>query len=268
MATTEILKSWNYKALCENCGRHVMFRSVLGKLKGLSKEIDFIRECAIEDLHGFLDVEKQVRRESLVKFSFMIPVEERRAEYASVTHNRVVTTPEGAIPSREEARKLYGVEEAMGVMKREHASGLYGLLCSMDLAYTATSLSNPSEKLSEDDYKIRVKAAILGLMELLSGHFGAAQARALPIIKVTELICLASKTPVPNLVHGFYKDYAKESASMVKTAISRGLAKSGEIKVLVVGEGPVSAFKAEGVSFEEAKTFSEAIGGVLKMVEG
>ncbi|RJX15611.1 type I-A CRISPR-associated protein Cas7/Csa2 [Candidatus Bathyarchaeota archaeon] len=267
VATTEILKSWGYKAICSNCERHIMFRSVLGKTENLSDEIDFIRKCAIEDLHGFLDVEKQIRRESLVKFSFMIPVEERRAEYSSITHNRVVTTPRGNVPDREEARKLYGVEEAMGVMKREHASGLYGFLCSMDLAYVATSLSDPSKKLSRDNYKVRVKAAILGLTELLSGHFGAAQARALPIVKVTELICLASKTPIPNLAHGFYKDYAEESAGIVKTAVEKGLVKENQIKVLVVGEKPASAFKAKDVSFKEVKTFSEAIGEVLGMIE-
>ncbi len=251
VATTEILKGWGYPALCDSCKRHVMYRSVLG----LNEEFDYIEKCAIEDLHGFLDAKKQIRRESLVKFSFMIPIEEQRAEYASITHNRVVVDEKGSIPSQ---------EQAMMVMKREHASGIYGFLCSMDLAYAGTSLANPDKKLDANDRKLRAKAAIAALTELLSGHFGAAQARAMPIIKVTELICIASKKPLPNAVHGFYKDYAEETASIIKAAVDQGLVNPEEIKIAVVGEKPAEAFKAKGIPVEVVTTASEAVTKIME----
>jgi CRISPR-associated protein Cas7/Csa2 subtype I-A len=236
-----------------------MFRSILGRTANCKEEFDYLQKCAIEDLHGFLDVNTQVRRESIVKFAFVIPIEELRAEYASITHNRVVVTTKGNVPSREEARELYGVEEAMGVMKREHASGIYGFLCSMDLAFVGVSQANPDKRLSPDERKIRAKAAIAALMELLSGHFGAAQARALPIIKVTELICVASKKPIPNAVHGFYKDYAEETASIIKVAFDKALVMPDEVRVAAMGEKPITAFKEKGIKIEEAKATSEAI---------
>jgi len=264
IATVETLKSWGYGALCNECKRHIMFRSTLGRTAGCKDEFDYLQKCAIEDLHGFLDIHTNIRRESIIKFAFMIPIEELRAEYTSITHNRVVTMPQGNVPTREEAREFYGVEEAMGVMKREHASGVYGFLCSMDLAFVGISQANPDKKLSLDERKIRAKASVAALIELFSGHFGAAQARASPIVKVMELICTVSKKPIPNAVHGFYKDYAEETASIIKVALDQALATPDEIKVAVVGEKPIMAFKEKGVEIEEAKTASEAITKIME----
>jgi CRISPR-associated protein Cst2 len=265
VATVETLKSWGYGALCDECKRHVMFRSVLGRMAGCKDELEYLQKCAIEDLHGFLDVATNIRRESIVKFSFMIPIEELRAEYESVTHNRVVVMPGGNVPTREESRQRYGVEEAMGVMKREHASGVYGFLCSMDLAFTGVSLANPDKKLPPDERKIRARAAIAALTDLLSGRFGAAQARALPIIKVTELICIASKKPIPNAIHGFYRDYAEETAGIVKVALDRALVKPDEIRVAVVGEKPLMAFKERAIKVEETRAVPEAIAKIMEV---
>lgn len=244
-ATVEILGSWGYSAICDNCKRYVMYRSTLG----LNKEYEYIKACAIEDLHGFLDPEKQIRRESVVKFSFMIPIEEQHSEFSSITLNRVVIDQEGKIPKG---------EQAMMLMKREHASGIYGFLCSMDLAFAGISLANPNNKLPQNDRKIRVKAAIAALMDIFSGNFGAAQARATPIIKTLELICMASEKPIPNAVHGFYKDYDEETVSIVKSAISQGLVQQNEIKIAVMGK-PVDAFKKKGIPIDEVKTAPEAV---------
>ncbi|MEM4489204.1 MAG: type I-A CRISPR-associated protein Cas7/Csa2 [Desulfurococcaceae archaeon] len=248
VATTEILRSWGYNAICDNCRRHVMYRSVLK----LSNEYEYLQKCAIEDLHGFLDTDTQIRRESIVKFSFMIPVEEQRSEFSPITHNRVVIREEGKID-----------EQAMMVMKREHASGIYGFLCSMDLAFAGVSLANPDKKLQQHDRKIRARAAVAALMDLFSGHFGAAQSRAIPIIKTLELICIASRRPIPNAVHGFYMDYAEETAGIVKATINQGLVNQDEIKVVVVGR-PASIFKAEQILIDEVKTVSEAVTKILE----
>ncbi|MEM1542861.1 MAG: type I-A CRISPR-associated protein Cas7/Csa2 [Ignisphaera sp.] len=250
IATTEILRSWGYNVICDSCRRHVMYRSVLG----LNEEYEYLQKCAIEDLHGFLDAIKQIRRESIIKFSFMIPVEEQRSEFFSITHNRVVIDEEGKIPKG---------EQAMMVMKREYASGIYGFLCSMDLAFAGVSLANPDKKLPQHDRKIRARAAIVALIDLFSGHFGAAQSRATPIIKTLELICIASRRPIPNAVHGFYMDYAEETAGIVKAAINQGLVKQDEIKIVVVGR-PASIFKAEQILIDETKTVSEAITKILE----
>ncbi|MCS7385439.1 MAG: type I-A CRISPR-associated protein Cas7/Csa2 [archaeon GB-1867-005] len=253
VALVDLLKSWGYDKLCENCSRHVMFRSNLG----LNDEIEYIEKCAIEDLHGFLDPNKQIRRESVCKFSFIIPVEDIRAEYSAVTHNRVVINEKGAVAT----------EQAMMIMKREYASGLYGFGCTMDLTYAGRSQSNPSKVIDVNERKIRIKAAILSLGHVFSGQVGAAQARALPIMKVTEAIILISKRPIPNAIHGFYMDYAEETAGILKALVEKGFLSEGDFKVYAVGSEPAKALREVGLVFEEKKSLSEAIACAAEDVE-
>ncbi|RLE88070.1 MAG: type I-A CRISPR-associated protein Cas7/Csa2 [Thermoprotei archaeon] len=253
----ELLKEKGVASLCDSCKRFIMYRSTLP----YNEEFEFIKACAIEDLHGFLQPNTQVRRESLVKFAFMIPVEEMRAEYAAITHNRVVTTPEGRIPAE---------EQAMMVFKREHASGVYGFLCSMDLKYVGKPLAdpeNPEKTLPLKERKLRAKCAVLALADVLSGRFGAASSRAMPAIRTIELICAVSRQPIPNLVHGFYMDYLEESARMLGS-LSSSLA--GEIKVFVYGDRVVkelSKVKALENVLEIEKSPISALAEASRVVE-
>jgi len=116
-----MLKHWHAKhlaelakrdnlPLCKDCGRGVFFRT---RLKVKSEE-DMIKACVIDDIHGFLATETTVRRESLFKVSFAVPVEELRPQVVSVTHNRVVTEETGEIS-----------KEGMIPFKNDYASGIY-----------------------------------------------------------------------------------------------------------------------------------------------
>jgi len=235
----ERLKELNYGGLCNYCSRFIMFRS---PDKTITSEEEFIKKCAIEDLHGFLQPDQQIRRESIVKFAFMLPIADLRAEYAAVTHNRVVLEPSGKIQA----------QEAMMIFKREYASGVYGFACTMDLAYVGVPLANPIQPvIGADDRRLRAKVAMLALADILTGRFGAASSRALPVMRTTELICAVARQPLPNLVHGFFRDYAEESARVLKAALGSGLVK--DLKVFVVGR-PAEALK-------------ELPEGVLKIVE-
>ena len=236
LALIPLLESQGSSSICDLCKQRVMFRSP----HNLASEFEYVKACAIEDLHGFLDPRSNIRRESLVKFSFMIPVEEHEASVSAITHNRVVLTPQGKVPTRKEARELWGREEAaaMMVFKREHASGLYGFVCSMDLAYVGRSTQSPSLVVSREERKDRARAAILALTHVISGQMGAAQARALAAMKTTELICIASKNPIPNATHGFYNDYAENTAYMLRS-LSRSSIISIENTKVAVTEGRI-----------------------------
>jgi len=223
----DLLKSAGYSKICEYCSRHVMYRS---PDKSKRDEGEFIAGCAIEDVHGFLQPDNQVRRDSLMKFSFMLPVEELRAEYEAVTHNRVVI---------EETGKISSQEREMMVFKREHASGVYGFLISGDLAYIGRPLGSPDDTekwLPLEDRRVRAEAAVLALVNLLSGRFGAAASRAAPVMRLSEIILAISRQPIPNLVHGFYYDYAEESGKILQAVLNSGIAK--DLKVYVSGEKP------------------------------
>ena len=254
VALTDRLLSQGYGKICETCKRHVMFRSNLP----YDDEIKYIEECAIEDIHGFLNPNKQVRRESIAKFSFIVPVEDIRAEYEAVTHNRVVLTGKGTIPAE---------EAAMMVFKREHASGVYGFSCSMDLAYVGKAMADPTKTLSAEDRKVRAKAATLALADILSGRTGAAQSRALPIVKVVELLAVVSKKPIPNMVHGFYRDYAEESLGIIKAFLEKRIISKDEVKVYVVGEKLAELAKQLGEVAVIKKSAFEALADIAEVVE-
>ena len=250
----ERLKEENYDMLCDHCSRFVMYRS---PDKNVTSEDDFISRCAIEDLHGFLQTDQQIRRESIIKFAFMLPIEEFRAEYAAVTHNRVVLEPTGKVQAK----------EAMMVFKREYASGVYGFACTMDLAYVGRPLANPEKTvIDDDDRRLRAKVAMLALADLLTGRFGAASSRALPVMRTTELICAVGKQPLPNLVHGFFKDYAKESARVLKSVLDSGLVK--DLKVFIAGRELDTAFNdmPEGV-VESLESPIDAVTKAAEVVE-
>lgn len=254
--TVERLKEAGNSTLCDSCSRFIMYRSTME----YDDEFEFVKNCAIEDLHGFLQPNKQVRRESIVKFAFMIPVEEIRAEYAAVTHNRVVTSETGKIP---------GEEQAMMVFKREYASGVYGFSCLMDLAYVGRSLSDPENSnkiLPASERKLRAKSSILALADVLTGQFGASSSRAVPIIQTTELICAVAKQPLPNLIHGFFRDYAEESCKMLKAVLDSKLVK--DLNVFIVGDRITEAFSELPSNIVNiASSFVEAIAKAAEVVE-
>ena len=251
--TVERLLEAGYGGICDYCRRFIMYRS---PDKTVPNEQEFIRRCAIEDLHGFLQPDQQIRRESIVKFAFMIPVEDMRAEYAAVTHNRVVLDETGKIQA----------EEAMMIFKREHASGVYGFLTAMDLAYVGRPLANPTQVvINGDERRIRAKAAVLALADILTGRFGAASSRATPIMRTTELICAVSKQPIPNLIHGFYMDYAEESSKVLVASLKSGLVR--DLKVFAYGEGPAKALSGEELSVEVTDSPMDAVVKVAEVVE-
>lgn len=205
----------NYDKICDTCRRKIMFRSAIKR----NSEFEYIQNCLIEDVHGFLKPDQQIRRESIAKFSFLIPVEELEVKYSTITHNRVVTNEKGE------------VTKDMMVFKREHESGVFGFNIVVDLAYIGRAQSDPTQSLDKNERITRARLVVKALADLLSGNFGAAQARALPIVKLEELIALLSSMPGPNLVHGYFKDYAEETFNIIKNYYINGNA-----KVYVLGE--------------------------------
>ena len=200
----EVYKSLGGQQLCDYCERLIGFRSP--DKKGSSEEY-FVKKCAGEDVHGFLQPDNQVRRDSLVKASFIVPVEELEHSVDTVTHNRVVVNESGVV-SRD-----------MMIIKRQYSSALYGFQLNMDLAYVGKLLFSGDAKdvLNKDERERRVKAALLALLPLLSGQLGASRSRAEPVWKVEELVVACSAHPLPSLTHGHYSDYFSES---VKTLAS------------------------------------------------
>lgn len=182
----------------------------------LKNETDILAKFATADVHGYLAPATQNRRESLVKFSFVIPCEETIKEaldVAAVTQNRVVVDEKGNIEGGDTEEG-----KAMMVFKRQYASALYGFASTFDVYYVGRPLSNPNNVAitNAEERKERAKLAVLAYINLLGGRFGANTSRGLPALDVDELIAVVSEKPVPIAKHGFYSDYIDETIRITK----------------------------------------------------
>lgn len=221
VVTGNSLKHWHFvhfvsmyselggKNLCEYCKRLMGYRSP--DKQGKDEEY-FVRKCAGEDIHGFLQPENNVRRESLVKMSFLLPVEDLETRFDTITHNRVVVSERGTIEEGERGMMLF---------KRQYASAVYGFSMVLDLEYVGRLLYDANHRAVVDDEEIkrRSKAALLALVPLLSGDMGASRSRAQPAWRVEELIAAWSQKPIPPLTHGHYKDYVEQFVRMLATYV-------------------------------------------------
>jgi len=244
----EIAKSKNMP-LCDDCKRGVFFRT---RLK-VNSEDELIKKCVIDDIHGFLSTETTVKRESLFKVSFAVPVEEIGAKIVSVTHNRVVTEESGKI-----------AKDGMMPFKNEYASGIYAFAVAFDAKYTGIPLANPSNKAIDDaQRRERVKIAIAALGNMLQGEMGAKMSRALPISKTIQSIVVVSKVPVPAPTHAYFKDYAQETIKSYEHMVESGLVNKDDIEIHVYGLD-VSSDK---VNVVKHSTIQELIADVAKAAD-
>lgn len=210
------------KKLNEPCRRGI-------GLRGMSLELQYPQlkkaedECTAiadlcNDIHGFLIPRTQRKRDSLVKVSFAIPVLDREnletASKFAVQHNRVIPPP---IPG--------GEATGMMVFKQEYTTALYGFNISMNLGLSLKPLYDSKCNYNKlgineiEERKLRAKASILAVASLLTGA-GSKQARALPIVRVTELVAAVSRMPIPNLTHGSYTDYVARSLENLRSYAS------------------------------------------------
>ncbi len=187
----------------------------------LNDEAEIIKNFADADVHGFLAPDTGVRRVSLVKTSFLVPIEDFLRDVAgeklisAVKHNRVDINEKGAIGRAEETAQM--------LFTREYASAVYGFSMVLDLGFVGVPQCNTSEcVISEEEKRARIECALKALMPMLSGYIGANLARSFPAMKIEEFLAITSDKPIPALVHGFYADYVKLSENIVNNAKNLG----------------------------------------------
>jgi len=260
-----MLKHWHAKhlaelakvnnlPLCDDCKRGVFYRTRLS----VKSEKEMISKCILDDLHGFLCTETTVKRESLVKLSFAVPVEEGVFNISTVTHNRVVVDEKGAI-----------AKEGMMPFKSEYASGIYAFAVAMDLKYVGVPLANPIElAIDASERKARAKLALQSLGGLLQGEMGAKQARALPIAKPVQALVVISRYPIPAPIHAYFRDYVEESVKSYEDLITNGLLDPNAIEIHVYGikleiSGKLKIIKHDSIG-SLIKALSDKIDGWLE----
>lgn len=244
------------KKLCKDCERGVAFRT---RFNRGDDEAKYIEECAAEDVHGFLMPERQVRRESLVKFSFLLPAEESLEHpIDTITHNRVIVDEKGKIEG----------ETGMMIFKRQYASDIYGFSFIVDLSDIGVRLYSAEKKAvyNGDERKRRAKATISAFIPMLSGVVGANISRALPVLQMEELVVVCSQNPLPPVTHGFFKNYVYESINTVKEYCK---ALKTDAKIMTYGvDVPKEAVEGcKEIDIKSYSTWQGIFSDILKEIE-
>lgn len=218
------LEEKGYSKLCSYCLNEEAFRipqndpRVSGLRDPVEIEEKIISTCAIEDLHGYLYPGKAAsRRESLIKFSWLIPVLGSQSEIFTVTHSRVAR---GVMAEEASQEKAQQVQQQM-LFYKQYSSGFYGFSSCLDLAYIGIPFTTRKPVISGNDRNIRLRSAIEAFIPLLTGEFGASQCRALPIIKIQEILTVYSRSAcTPNPTSAIYSNYLNESISIYEDFVN------------------------------------------------
>lgn len=287
----EVYEALGGQNLNELCRRGIGLRGYevdtqYPNLTEANSECEAIKDVC-NDIHGFLVAKKEKRpfkRDSLFKASFLVPVlTEENVKIASkfaVQHNRVIPSQMGVEESKTSEAKSGGkTEEAiMMIFKQEYATALYGFAIGANLGLTLTPLYDDSKNCSLEmqdinrEKSLRVKAAIIALINLLMGP-GSKQARALPIVRLRELVVAVSNIPIPNLVHGSYPDYVKESLEIMRAYASALDGENIKINIMCYGvecsdktvtpEAGKGSEKRAKLNIEHYKDLSELVRKVI-----
>ncbi|MEM2211357.1 MAG: DevR family CRISPR-associated autoregulator [Nitrososphaerales archaeon] len=197
-------------------------------------EDEIIKNCAGEDVHGFLRPNPPLRRESLIKFSWMLPTYINELEdfgtptpFTVLQHTRNIRNiPEKISTELKQMQMPY---------PRAYGSGVFAFSSIADLGKVGYSFTSKNVVLEEEERVLRRKAIILGYVPLVSGLAGASLARALPSVKIMELICVVvMDTPVsiPAPTSPIYDDYYPDLVNIYK-----GFANLTKAKVKIFSYG-------------------------------
>ncbi len=200
-------------AFCDHCGKLEAIR-VPSQTSNFSTEKDFLENCAGEDIHGFLRAKPPLRRESLARFSWMLPIysEESMKIFGVSTPFRVMQhsrnireIPDGAPDAVKQAQMPY---------PRSYANGIYGFVSTLDLKHIGYSFNDQA---SIKDIIARRKIAIQAYVPMLTGAMGASLARSLPVSDILETVVIMSSKPIPTPVHPIYPNFISENITLYKS---------------------------------------------------
>jgi len=187
-------------------------------------ELQIISNCAGEDVHGFLRADPPLRRESLVKFSWMLPIfnEEIVKVFGMPTPFRVIQHTRNIREITEEAAKRMNVnlEELKRWQMpypRTYADGIYGFSSILDLGHIGFSFTDQSYIEDEDELKNRRLIAVQAYIPLITGACGASLARALPVSDILEILTVYSDKPIPAPVHPIYPESIQENIKLYQS---------------------------------------------------
>jgi CRISPR-associated protein Cas7/Csa2 subtype I-A len=171
---------------------------------GKENEEKIVKMCVGEDVHGFLRTQPPLRRESLVKFSWLLPIYigDMPTQFRVVQHTRNIREIPKELPKE--------LKQMQMPYPRSYADGIFGFTSVANLDNVGVSFSSGKNVLDDNNKKKRVRALIEAFIPMLTGACGASLARALPAAKpleVTVIVSKEAKISFPAPVHPMYEEY-------------------------------------------------------------
>lgn len=185
-----------------------------------------VKNCAIEDIGGFLYTDAALKRTSRVLFGYMVPALDAIRLSATEAQFHVRYDP---LASGEETKQM--------IYYIETGSAVYVLTSSLDICSIGVSsialdenTGKPRNLIDSNERLKRVEAAIKTLEIMVTQQlFGAKKTRFNPHWKITSIAILVS-TPLPlNTVPAHTTKYISETVRIAHDAINS--LNSGEAKI-------------------------------------
>jgi CRISPR-associated protein Csa2 len=176
-----------------------------------------VYESVVADVGGFLNTDLLLKRNSRVKFGYMLPTVDSLLRGAVATYPQLHTRYSPR-PEREE-QALYYVETSSALYAFSaalNASDIGELeYCekSSEICKEASSKDDLAYKLTCEEKKKRVEVSVDALIALLDGViFGAKRSRFNPVWEVESVVVSVSKGPIEfNVSPATMKEFIKET---------------------------------------------------------
>lgn len=247
----DLIASW-YPELAKFAGKSSV--SDWAKSADLGEvEKAILKTSIVADVGGFLLADRQLKRTSAIKFSYIIPtLDALESGGAAITPQLHVRYAPPQIP-REQA--LFYVESS---------SALYTFsaeLVASDIAKLFYSRSQDPEL--EKEKLERVKAAVDALIALVDGVlFGAKRSRYMPLWSIRSMVVTLSKGPVEFIASpGITKNYIKETYERA-IALTKAIPEE-TINIYVYNaedlEEPAIKQEVKNVTYKKASSHTEAL---------
>jgi len=205
------------------------FKKKAGQTKLNADLLDYVlQRCSLTDLAGALYAEKSLPRKSVAEFGWVVGIP------AKANGERITTTEQffhvKYAPERGKATGGDSVSEKQAIFHRPTSSGIYSLICNLDLYRIGLNDITRQPVVSKPDRERRAKALIHALTATLLKPAGAQRNTQNPHITNCEGVVATSSSSLPaptvSPLHDGYRDEIGKVA-----AVLNGI-RSGSVQVV------------------------------------
>lgn len=159
---------------------------------------ELLRACTIDDIEGILITEggRSLPRKSVIEFGWVVGVPEQ-VETDSYFHVKYAPSDRTKTSASREEESKSGANLGQAIFHRPASSGVYALVCHVNLARIGWNDITQSYAISPEERLARAKALLESLTYTLLEPNGAMRSSQAPHLVNLEGVISASSGPVP-----------------------------------------------------------------------